>query len=609
MTDITSNQRGTNMRILLSILIAITPMTGFAQQRTKNKVVALNRGEGAVIYENYSTNQSFDENTVTATPSGASTVTINTSAPIYGKGSLRWAPTAINETVTIRSEVFAPGTSGQNCQSKFTYKLPYLAGVEDEAGRLTVQVKNQAGTFISALTTLPATFEASATEKSRDVIVFYPCPYDGVTPANSYIDLVITNAKAFTSASFFDEMKHTIALDLGAGVPNNVFSAKVSAAGVVSDENQDFINGNCSLSTSTFTCTFVSGVFPNLSPICDLTPIDASNTIGIRINSTTTGSIVAFTWTEANPNVAAPYAFNISCTKAGTDFIQPAITPNQWNYDWVPLPSVAAGTLYKAVTANPTFGTVAVNTGFHRRRGRNLEVMLNFRSTSAGTSGTGAYLVDPLTQLGLQADPNLVVTSTGVAVDTPSYVATSVGDGSLLAPGTLGAQLEAKMYNLTTVKLVLWPDASASTQWWTSGSAGTFASPNFTVNMYLKIPIQGWTENQNAPQLLGSVTSNATSALRFESAYIANNGTCSVTTTTSAFLTSPTHPGTGRCNFAFVAGTWSAIPHCVLTPVAASANTRMIAINTLTTSAIEWTRAIPGSNEDGDQILMCFGPR
>ena len=81
-----------------------------------------------------------------------------------------------------------------------------------------------------------------------------------------------------------------------------------------------------------------------------------------------------------------------------------------------------------------------------------------------------------------------------------------------------------------------------------------------------RIPISGWSENQKAPTLIGSVTSNASGAERFERAQVTSSCTsrpCTIASQSGSWLTSITRSATGTYSINYPSGTFSAAPTCV----------------------------------------------
>jgi hypothetical protein len=96
---------------------------------------------------------------------------------------------------------------------------------------------------------------------------------------------------------------------------DNTFSAKVSSAGVVSGENTDWIDGNCT-STSPYTCTFKTGLF-SVAPNCFIQFVGDTGDNTRKLTSLSTS--VQFRTTDTTPaTINAPT--EIFCQKAGVDY-------------------------------------------------------------------------------------------------------------------------------------------------------------------------------------------------------------------------------------------------------------------------------------------------
>lgn len=98
----------------------------------------------------------------------------------------------------------------------------------------------------------------------------------------------------------------------------DTFSLKVSSAGVVSDENVDWINGNCTVATGTYTCNFNSSIFtvaPNCVASSNNTPAVAAS--GISVIGQTVSAATVYTY----DNVQGPRPFSLICQKQGADYV------------------------------------------------------------------------------------------------------------------------------------------------------------------------------------------------------------------------------------------------------------------------------------------------
>ena len=100
----------------------------------------------------------------------------------------------------------------------------------------------------------------------------------------------------------------------------NVFSAKVSITGVVSDESTGWINGNCTTSGSTYTCSLESGLFSEI-PNCTAQIVGSNQRACIDIQSASTSQVIARSFL-CSDNTDDVSDFNITCQRQGTDYIK-----------------------------------------------------------------------------------------------------------------------------------------------------------------------------------------------------------------------------------------------------------------------------------------------
>ena len=100
----------------------------------------------------------------------------------------------------------------------------------------------------------------------------------------------------------------------------DTFSAKISSAGVVSGENVEWLNGNCSVtSVSTVTCPFNTGIF-TVEPNCTiLTDSSTNGNVDKQATSSST-NLVYKTYAAAGGSPTA-YATEVICQKQGVDYI------------------------------------------------------------------------------------------------------------------------------------------------------------------------------------------------------------------------------------------------------------------------------------------------
>ncbi len=592
------------MRIFLAILLATQQVFALT---TNNKVAAFNRTEGAVVYENYALNQSFDKNLVgVSTPTGGTASIVTTSGvKLFGKGSLQFAVTSTGQLTAIRSKPFPIGLNGQTCQTKFTYATPYGGAVTQS--EFSYFVTNSSGTKISATATLPATFNIAGTQQSKTAVVFYPCPYNSVTPANSWVELTIEHIGSASTSIIIDEKFDMVANDIGAGVPNNVFSAKISSTGVVTDENEDFINGNCTASGTSpnISCNFVSGKF-NVAPTCVATVVNVNNRSANLRAQATTSTITLAEWDVSNANAA--YDINIVCTRAGTDFIQPAITPNQWNTN---LTSAGSITLTSTGTS-PSKGAIANDLIRVSLKGDMAVIHGEYKQSSAGVNGTGDYLIT--LPNGLKFDSNKVSYFTTVVGSNVFNTQISLGSGSI-SDGSSQGQCVVIPYDSTRFRIGCIHTNGTSTNRgiWGQNYFDLNRTP-FTLSFDFTFPVEGRTENQNAPQLVGSVTSDSSNALREEYVTFTCGSGVKASESTPGAFTVGSYSGNGtssNCPLTF-AKAFPSTPTCTVSGGSGAGGNVQITQTPATTTGYIVGCYSSGGNCGSSSIsysVRCTGPR
>lgn len=353
------------------------------------------------------------------------------------------------------------------------------------------------------------------------------------------------------------------ARNISSGVPNNVFSAKLSASGVLTDLNQPSWISSC-YGSRPFTCT-LSGF--NLAPNCTVTISPSNAAVAPEITAISATSITIDTFiTNTGAGSGAPTA--IICTRAGTDFIQPAITPNQWNYGRTAYTPTFTG-----------FGTVTNVECYHSRENEYLNIDCKFTvgtstATEARVSLPGS-LVSPTFTQGIRVAGQPVAQAGNVSPTVFPLIESAIGYITFGYQSSTSAGLTKQNANTIT----------------NSGTAFSFTA---------RIPIQGWIQNQNAPQLLGSSTTNFNGAHRevFGSFYGANNtstcssGTCTMFNSTGDVVA--TRTAAGNYNLT-ITPPFNSVPSCTCSR------------SSLSGSAIECGQNLAGSTASVAKIATQTG--
>jgi hypothetical protein len=105
----------------------------------------------------------------------------------------------------------------------------------------------------------------------------------------------------------------------------DTFSAYIDAAGNVSKENIDWINGNASLSTSTYTLTLKTGLNGSgnslTQPLNCVSEAEGSSAVVVKESAAPTTTTLTFQTYTPNTVSASANAFKIICQKQGSDYV------------------------------------------------------------------------------------------------------------------------------------------------------------------------------------------------------------------------------------------------------------------------------------------------
>jgi len=163
--------------------------------------------------------------------------------------------------------------------------------------------------------------------------------------------------------------------------------------------------------------------------------------------------------------------------------------------DWTPYTLVFGGT-----TSAPTDGAGAVKTAFWRRVGDSMEIMVNYRQSSAGSAGSGSYLIPlpagysmDLNKVSLPSTPGTatVLNSGGSAVGSSYIASTTANTTSRAFPaGTVS------VITSTALTATFTTDNVPQQAFPFSSSFGVNFSTNpMYFNMFATVPIAGWSAN------------------------------------------------------------------------------------------------------------------
>lgn len=370
------------------------------------------------------------------------------------------------------------------------------------------------------------------------------------------------------------------------------FSASVTSAGVISNENLDWLS-TCTFGTG-YVCNFNPSIF-TVAPNCTVTAADTTGGLGL-LSSTTSSSVTPIFISRTDggsTNVATP--FKIICQKQGADFTAAKQLSNGNTYsstnadtDWKDISNVSAGTFITSTGTSPTFGTVATNKAQWKRQGSDLLLKWDFRRTTIGTAGTGYYLINIPSETGCTIDTAKAPTTNPAGGATASAVSNSiVGTFYYLDSGNDGV---GQLYPYSGTQLVASFIANpvSARYWWgqLNGGSMSVAAPQ-AISMEARVPCTGW-ENSNI--IIGQFNGleSCSSTLDCTDTFSAKISSAGIVVAGSENVDwldgNCGNPTTGTYNCTIKTGIFTAVPNCTATAEGGvgSPNTAMLNITSAT---------------------------
>lgn len=255
------------------------------------------------------------------------------------------------------------------------------------------------------------------------------------------------------------------------------------------------------------------------------------------------------------------------------------VSMDQANYDWTSWTPIFTG-----------FGTVTIsnaNDCQHKREGSNL--LMRCKVTLGTTTATEARMSLP---------------GSLVSADTTRIPTIQSAGGLVTAWNRVTANVIMALIE-PSVSYITFGVQGGSNASLTKINGSTINSGDI-IQINAKIPIQGWLENQNAPLLVGGVTSSSASLTRIESANISSGGV--VTEITGDWIN-------GNCSASapytctFNSGIFSGTPSCTVQISQTSAY--FTRIESISSSSVVYrpVDTVGPSTQNSAVNLICVGPR
>lgn len=367
----------------------------------------------------------------------------------------------------------------------------------------------------------------------------------------------------------------------------NTFSAKVSSSGVVSDENVDWINGNCTMSSGNSTCTFQTSLF-GVAPNCTSNNNDGNSRVTLTAAESTSSvsTYIRLTTTAA----AADSAYILTCQRAGSDY-------NQFDQRFVPVVDE------EARVAHATGANISATAD------TKLDLTDVYDPSGIIDDTTNERIdIDKTGQYKLCAGGNV-----GFGVSNWVSMTYRLNGGGGVGIGILGPTSSSgiTLYPCTMVEFSAGDYVEIYAQ---SGSTGTFSAVKVSIELVRedKTAFIGNLTPTEFVQTPGSVKPVVYS-LKFGGATMGvNNCTsspCTIHTEKSDWVDSVTRSTTGTYTVNFTSGAFSEVPVCTCSSFSHGITGRMACGSyVITTSTMVLNTADTGNNmQDTENNIICHG--
>jgi hypothetical protein len=656
------------IKLLLAISLTFAPMPTWAQQ----SVGSFDQISSHDAYKNFIKNTGAEKNASNITESAAIT-TRTTTTPLEGVGSFSIDATSSGQTVKFTASTLSDYLKGQNCEAKFVFSgdaTLYKAYVEQSSNKLsadlqltnetnarTVSINFPCGTTVTDVRPVIESTSASAAAIKVDKIYIGLSTNIGSvaqaeivakfsrTSSNQTIGVATEtkiqyNGEEYDPYGWYDNSTNyrlTVQKEGKYSVSVNQYYSGLTASEfyyiMVKKNGTDV----CNLFSSTspnfqIADCFVSMVAGDYIEVFADSTVDTSYDISTLLSSVVVARFP--TSSEQALSVSNPYYPTVQKFTSGSGTYT---TPAGVKYLKVKVigggggggPSGTSGGSAGTAGNNSTFGT-SLLTANGGAAGGGL-------STQAGGSG-GSYTINSPAigsgYVGGSGGGGSNSAASGSSLPSGSGGNTCVGGGGAGTYETTGGNGATNTggggggggggSSSTTYggvggggggcieAIIPNPSATYSYAVGASAAGGGAGASGFSggngAGGYIEVT--EYYDSGNAPLLVGSVTSANSGALKIESAVVVPSGTCTISSSSSSWITVNTSHATGDCSVNIIG--FSSAPTCTATALAATNTARVSAqLYSISSSVLRFVQ-LSGNTPtlDNNAVhIICIGSR
>lgn len=578
-------------------------------------------GGGGVSTDNKLTNPGFEKGTTGWTESGGTFASTSTASEVFeGTKAVTWDSSAASQTLT-GTAITVGGFAGQNAELTCNVRVPsgtatHTLGVWDGTTLSNaVTLRNTSGNTNYVATTINFIAPSSGTVTARFTSVASNEPsisiddcYLGKARNIGTVQQAIVYGSALypttTNCNWQSTSTAFASFATDADCPTPTVTGNASApatkipaitfASLPPGEYEVTVRGSLRDATlDTNGCTFA--ISDGTNRIGQTNIYQGANmgsvmeNLTTRVRYTAPQSNVTFQVVLRSDNAAntCQLSINDTANEQSLEFIvkqfpsasQQAVTAQNADYDW---------TAY-----TPTFtglGSVTNTSCFHSRVSSDLKVRCRFLTGIHTATEMRVSLPTGLTS----ADSTKIST-----LEIAGFTARSEA-----------VQPSAVVLREPNVTYFTFGNISSVTASLAKVNGNTFASSH-TYSIEASVPIQGWSTNQRAPTLVGSVTSNSNGAERIERASVTSScvaSPCTIDSQSGSWLTSITRSSAGTYLINYPLGTFTNNPTCTCSS-STSQNRFCSTQSSTTTSVTIKTADQTNTLLDSGFNIICMGPK
>lgn len=604
------------------ILLILSLLTSVAHAQFDTRSIETKVINGVFGFRNMITNPSCKRNVASITGSSVAAVR-NTTTPLDGISDCTWNPTATSQTLTFAYDSLPAGLKGQNCEARIAY-LGDASLVKANVQINSVNVASDLQLTNSGTNAAVASILYPCGDGSTATTLVLTSTGDAANVQYAVYGGQVTNLTSSYNVTSWTSYTPTYSAGFGTVTGS---SLQYRLVGNVLEIQGSFATGTTAASSGSF--TLPSGY------VIDFTKIPSTMVVGNITRNVSSTALTYFSMLAISGNSTTSVYFGgpLGESNANAPFSTPNMSAVAGNSETmavriaVPVTGMMGGTVINANMVgsyysgyhDSTCAWARTNVAYGAFTADASCALAQRQASGIGAVATGSVL--PALALTLPATGTYYV-----CAYVNSYAA---GNGGLRITDGTTVIAEANDQSTTRTTKALCGSYVASSLTPTisiegKSSSGAINIDTSSTNTAIEWTIFPVTNNMPQPVFVGSVSSQATGALRFEYLQFGGGASgglatssctstpCTIASQSGSWISSVARGSAGSYTATIASGIFSSVPYCVgnagLFGVATGGFANVNATNATTINVNAYSNA--GTTLTDNVItLYCFGPR